>query len=460
MNIDSTPLDFDIQRVMNSSFQPNFYSYTGQFKVGTQTYDVIKITDIDEHADYELNYGAVKMIRVVMMLGDYTAFVYPAKGNLEFILKTELLNPTSYDKSDAAGSVTVETFNVSIDPKARPFMSEDNNTENLSREVQNLLDFVEVDIQLKPKLLDDISKVSVGGNFTNKTNADIVKNLITMYCGQLEVDDDNKLLGVNMHPSAATDVQKQIVIDHGVMLSDLADYVQTKCGGIFPTGMAQFVHERIWYVYPPYDTAGFDDAKEKLIIISVPAKRFPQVEKTYLTQNGITTILSTGNKRITSDKGQIQDNAGNGVMFADANQIVQGFTKGGNNTALARRSQNNSEFVGEQAPNGKNNVRLSPEGITGNPYLATSRLARGQGHFYTVEWENANPEVIKPGLNVKIMFIDQGEVKQVSGVLLKAHIQTKMNGKGLMANGYRSFVAMVIFVKADDPNQAGLTGLD
>ena len=459
MIVDSTPLDFEIQRVMQSSVSPNFYSYTGQFKIGSQTFDVIKITDIDEHADYELAYGAVKMMRVVMLLGDYTTQIYPAKGNLEFILKTELLNYTNYDKSDQPGSVTVETFNVSIDPKARPYMAEDNNSETLSREVQNLIDFVEIDIQLKPKLLDDIAKVSVGGNYTNTTNADVIKNAITMHCAELQLDDDEKLLGVNMHPSAATDKWPQVIIDHGVMLSDLADYVQKKTGGVFPTGMAQFVHDRIWYVYPPYDTAGFDDAKEKLIVISVPAKRYPQIEKTYLTQNGITTILSTGNKRIQSDKSQIQDNAGNGVMFADANQIVQGFSKDGNNTALVQRSKNNSEFVGEQAPNGKNNVRMSAENITANPYLATSRLARSQGHFYTVEWENADPELIKPGLNVKIMFLNEGEVKEVNGVLLKAHIQTKMNGKGLLANGYRSFIAMVIFVRADDPNQAGLVGL-
>uniref|UniRef100_A0AAU7PF51 Virion structural protein n=1 Tax=Burkholderia phage vB_BgluM-SURPRISE13 TaxID=3159457 RepID=A0AAU7PF51_9VIRU len=460
MIIDSTPLDFEIQRVLTSSFTPNYYSYTGQFKVGSATYDVIKITDLDEHADFELNFGAVKMIRVVMMLGDWSTKIYPARGSLEFILKTELLNPTSYDKSDAAGSVTVETFNVSIDPKARPFMSEDNNTENLSSTVQNLMDFVSVDIQLKPKLLDDVSKVTVGGNHTNTTTADVIKNAITHHCSLLDLDDDLKLLGVDMHPSASTDKLAQVVVDHGVMLSDLADYVHKKAGGVFPSGMAQYVHDRVWHVYPPYDTAGFDDAKEKFIIISVPAKRYPQVEKTYLTQNGITTILSTGNKKIQSDKSQIQDNAGNGVMFADANQIVQGFSKDSNNTALVRRSQNNSEFVGEQAGNGKNNVRMSPEAITANPYLATSRLARSQGHYYTLEWENADPTLIKPGLSVKIMFLNEGDVKEVNGKLLKAHINTKMNGQGLLANGFRSFIALVIFVRADEPNQAGLVGLE
>lgn len=459
MIIDQTPLDFEIQRVLNSTFKPNFYSYTGQFKIGAKTYDVIKITDIDSHEDYEMNYGGVTMMRCVMLLGDYTTLVYPSKENLEFILKTELLTTTSYSPTDDENSVTTVTYNASLEPNARPFMSEDNNMENLDQATQNLLDFVEVDIQLKPKLLDDVSKTSVGGNLINITNADAVKTLITYYCAKLELDDDEKLLGVNIHPSAATDVKSQVVIPHGMMLSDLADYIQNRAGGIFNSGMAQYVHERNWYIYPPYDTSGFDDAKKKLVIVSVPAKRYPQVEKTYLTKNGITTILATGNKRIVSDKSRIQDNAGNGVMFADANQIVSGFAQASGNVAIAKRGQNNSEFLGEAKPNGKNNVRLLPQGITDNPYLATSRMARSQGHFYSFEWENADPEIIEPGLNVKIMFINNGDVKEVNGVLLKCHIQTKMNGKGLLAVGYRSFIVMVVFVRAEDEAQGGLVGL-
>lgn len=460
MIIDNTPLDFEIKRVLNSTFSPNLYSYTAQFKLGSAVYDIIKILDIDEEADYELSYGSTKMMRVVMLLGDYTTLIYPSKIDLEFILKIEKLNYTNYEGSDQEGATTVITYNVSLDPKARPFMSEDNNMENMSRDAQNLMSMVDVDIQLKSKLLDDVSKVTVGGQFINTTNADVIKNSISYYCAQLEVDDTEKLLGVNIHPTAATDVKKSVIIPHGTMLSDLADYVQIKTGGVFPTGMAQFVHERIWYVYPPYDTEGFDDAKEKLVIISVPAKRYPQVEKTYLTQNGITTILATGNKKIISDKNQIQDNAGNGVMFANADQIVSGFAVDKGNIAIAQRGANNNEFLGEQKQNGKNNVRMSPEAITANPYTATSRLARSQGHFYMVEWENADPEIIKPGLNVKIMYLNEGTVCSVNGVLLKSHIQTKLNGTGFLATGFRSFVVLVIFVKADATDTSGLVGLE
>lgn len=460
MIIDSTPLDLEIKRVINSNFSPTFYNYTGQFKIGAKVYDVLKIVEIDEEADYELAYGAIKQLTVALSLGDYSTIIYPAKGSLEFILKTEDLNPNNYASTDGEGSVEVVTYNVSLDPNARPFMSEDNNMETMDRETQNLMDIVQISIQLKPKLLDDVSKVTVGGNIINTTNAKVIRDAITFYCAQLELDDDNKLLGVDMHASASTTVKNEVIIPHGINLFDLADYVQMKTGGVFPSGMAQFVHDRVWYVYPPYDTSGFDDAKEKIVVVSVPAKRFPQIEKSYLTQNGITTILATGNKKIKSDKSQIQDNAGNGVMFADANQILSGFSQDKNGISVAKRSNNNSEFVGEANPSGKNNVKMSPEGISANPYIATSRLARSQGHFYMVEWENCDPKIIKPGLNAKILFLNEGEVKEVNGVLLKSHVQTKINGTGMMATGYRSFAVMMLFVRSEDAATGGLVGLE
>lgn len=460
MIVDSSPLDFEIRRVLDSDFKPSFNGYTGQFKIGDKTVEVMRITDIDIVSDYELAYGPVIMIRVVLPLGNYTTDVFPFQSNLEFILKTEQVNPTSREVSDEEGSVDIRTYNVSLSTEARPFMSEDNNMENMAKAEQNLMGLVEIDLQLKPKLLDDLSKISVGGHFLETTNSDLLQNLIMYYCIGLELNDDEKLLGVNIHPSASTVVHDSVAVKHGTSLSDLADYVQINTGGVFPTGMAQFVHERIWHIYPPYDTTGFDDAKEKLVIISVPAKRYPQVEKTYLTQNGITTILATGNKKIITDKKQIQDNVGNGVMFTDANKMVAGFADAKGNIAVAKRSENNTEFVGEQSKTGKNNVRIAPEGITANPFVARSRIARSQGHFYMVEWENANADIIVPGMNVKIMYLNEGEVKSISGVLIKCHRQTKMNGTGMMATGYRTFCVLVVFVKTNPGEDSGLLALD
>lgn len=460
MIVDQTPLDFEVKRIIGSSFIANFHRYTGQFKIKDTIVEIVKIISIDEEADYELNYAAPMMVRVILPLGDFSTKIFPNIGNLEFILKTDMTNPDTNVSSPDEGSIMVATYNVSIDPKVRPFMSEDNGSENISGDAQNLTNLVEMDIQLKTKLVDDVSKITIGGHFINTTNADCLRNLITYHCAQLDLDDDEKLIGVNISGLASDLVRKSIQIDHGPLLSDLADFLQKKSGGIFPSGMAQFLHKRIWYAFPPYDTTGFDEAKKKLIILSVPAKRYPQLNKTYLTENGITTIIATGEKRISSDKQQIRDNGGNGTMFTDAASIINGFSVEKGNTAVIKRSINNNEFLGEEVPNGKNNVRMSDERITDNPFLARSRLARSQGHYYTVEWQNADPDIIEPGMNVKIMYLNEGEVCEISGVLNKYHRSTMLNGKGLMATGYRTTCVLVVFVKTSEGENSGLLGLD
>lgn len=459
MIIDESPLDFEIKRVFNSPYPINFAKYSGQFKIGTQIVDVLKIIDLDINADYEMNYAPVIMVRALVLLGDYSNVIYPHDGDLEFILKVDYSNPYNNLPSEVDPSTIITTYSVSLDPHSRPYMAEDNHSENMSKLEQDLLGPIEIDFQLKPKLADDLSKISVGGQFLNTTNADCLRDLITMYSGNLELDSDEELLGVNIHGTASTIEKKSIVIPHGLLLADLADYMQNKTGGIFPTGLSQFIHDRTWYIYPPYDTTGFDEALNKLVVISIPSKRYPNVEKTYLTENGITTILATGNKKIISDKKQIFDNAGNGVMQTDANNIINGFTNVDGNVSVIKRSTNNSEFISETVPTGRNNVRMSTERISSNPFVVRSRLARSQGHFYMFEWTNANPSIIEPGMHVKILYLNEGEVKEITGVLVKCHQQTKLNGTGINGTGYRSFCAMVVFVKTNPDEDSGLLGL-
>lgn len=459
MNIDKTPLDFEIKRVFESDFIPNNARYTGQFKIGDQLVDVLKIVDIDVVDDYEMSYASVMMLRAMVLIGDYGSFIFPNKDNLEFILKTEMSNPYTNVTADGESVILVKTYNVSLDPTSRPFMSEDNNNETMSRLEQNLLGPVEIDFQLKTKLSDDVSKMQSGGHIIDSTNADALRDLLTHFCSKLELDDVDRLKGVNLSGTTSTVVNKSIMIPHGLPLSDLGDYLQNSAGGIYPAGLAQFIDDGIWYVYPPYDTTGFDDAKEKMVIISVPAKRYPNVEKTYVVENGIVTVLATGNKRIRSDKQQIFDNAGNGVVVADANKMVTGFSSESGNTSVIRRGDNNSEFISEEVPNGKNNVRMAPERISSNPFVVRSRLARSQGHFFTIEWQNADPTLIKPNMHVKVLYLNDGEVREITGVLIKCHRQTKINGFGMMATGYRNFCVLEVFVKTNPNEDSGLLGL-
>jgi len=265
-------------------------------------------------------------------------------------------------------------------------------------------------------------------------------------------------LGINTQGKPSEVKKNTVIIPHGLKLTDLADYLQHKQGGIYSTGLAQFIYKRWWYIFSAYDTVDYEDSEDKVVLISVPQKRYPSVTKTWLKKNNVITILATGNRNLKSDKQAQYDTVGNGIMFTDANTIVKGFHQEQANIATINRGGNNSEFAGEDV--GKNHMTLANNPITSNPFAATSRIAKAKGHYLVYEWQNCDPNVIKPGMKFKIQMLVSDQVVEVNGILLKSHIQTILNGEGMLATGHRSNAALVIFVKSDDVNAYDILSLN
>jgi len=458
MSIDNSILNSEISSIINSSFYPTNYVYTAKIKIEAEVFDIMKIIEIDEHSDYEYTYGPIKVIKILVAKGDYANIIYPNRDKLELMLTTEKVNHNDYSALDEEDSIETIIYNARLDPDSSPIISSDINTEYYSREESNLMGLVEIKLQIKPKLLDDISKISIGGQFLNITNIELLKNIITFYCSELNLQDDYKLLGINVQGTPSEVIKKRVIIPHGLKLHDLADYLQHKQGGVFSTGLAQFVYKRWWYIFSAYDTTDYENGEDKIVIISVPQKRYPQITKSWIKRNNIITILATGNRKVKSNKLTDFDNIGNGVMFTDANKIIDGFQVDKGNIAILNRGKNNSEFAGEGL--NKNHLTTSSNAITSNPFSATSRLAKSQGHYFTFEWQNCDPEVIKPGMKIKIQYLSGDEVIELNGILLKAHIQTILNGQGMVATGHRTHAAMVVFVKAEEIHDGDLLGLN
>ena len=459
MLIDDTPLDFEIKRVFETNRFAVSYTYSGEFYVNGEYLPVAKVIDISRTMDFELTFASVITIRVLVGPGDMTHVLYPNRNNLEFILTTEKVDPNTKRVSEEEDSISKVAYLATLPEEYRPSSAESNEAEVLPRSTMNLTDLLDITLQLRVKVVEDIDKIDVGGNYRDTTTSELLSSLLTFHTGQIELDDAEKLQGVDVAPGGSEDIHPMVSIEHGVKLSDLADYIQKKAGGIYPTGLAQFIHEQVWYVFPPYDTARYEDSIDKMHLIFVPSKRYPVIERSYLVENGVTTVLVTGEKSIQSDKEQRQQNDGNGVYFADASAMQGDFAKAKGNVALLDRSKTLSEFIGEPRPDGKDNMRMARERITANPYPILSRMARGQGHFFTAVWRNANPDTIKPGMAVKVFYLNNDEVCTIDGVLIKALEQDKLRGEGVIGSSYESVIALMVFVKAnqEDTDALGLT---
>ena len=158
-------------------------------------------------------------------------------------------------------------------------------------------------------------------------------------------------------------------------------------------------------------------------------------------------MLATGEVKLKDDSEEQQLNLGNGVRFADANNFMTGFVDTVDNKAVASRGSNNSEFISVPRLNGNNNVQMSSNPITANPFMEYSKLARRQGNMITLAWENSQPSLIYPGMPVKIMYMDDDDIVTVYGILLKAHSFVQTKGQGMTDNRHLIQTSMSIFIK-------------
>jgi hypothetical protein len=289
--------------------------------------------------------------------------------------------------------------------------------------------------------------ILVGGIYRNVLAIDVIKTVMTNEIKKIKVDAKRLPKGIDIVPDTNPNKRDHVILPHGLKLVQLPEYVHRKCGGIYTSGFGYYYQNDHWYLYPCYDTTRFNKTNRKITIINVPPNKFPSIERTYRKNGNNIVILATGEVKYRDDSEVQQLNAGNGVRFAYANTFLQKYSNVGGNKAKVNRVDNNTEVISINRANGNNNIPLSNESITANSYEEYSKLARRQGSVIALVWENSLPELISPGMMVKIMYLNNGNIKEVYGVILKAHHYVQTKGVGLTDGRYVTRTAISVFTK-------------
>ncbi len=271
--------------------------------------------------------------------------------------------------------------------------------------------------------------------------------MLTKESATAKVDKARKVKGVDMVTASNKKARDHIIIPHGLPLVSLPEYIQKRCGGIYSAGLGYYLFNDYWYIYPCFDVTRFNKAQKTLTVINVPSNRFPGIERTYRKDGNNLVIIATGEVKFRDDSNTQQLNSGNGVRFTDAGNLLKGFVKTAGNKTIASRASNNSEVISVERENGNNNVQLSDKAINSNPYVEYSKLARRQGSVISFVWENSNPILLFPGMPVRVMYLDGGDIKEVYGVSLKAHDYTHARDEGMVSKRYLTHTMLSVFVK-------------
>jgi hypothetical protein len=445
LEIENTSLAREISAITSSTAKPVHFTWLAKIHVGGMLYEPLKIISIDILQEYELNYADEIILTMTIPGGMYAVDIYPFKDKIDITLIRKPIGEVSTD-INLEGMVHTERYTATLIDTGNPVI-EGNGQNTPTKDSLNLTSIVTVSFQLVNKAIEQIRMISVGGTYRNATAAQVIRAIMTSEMKKIKVPGVRLPLGVDLASGFNPKIRDHTVIPHGTKLIDVPSYIHKNCGGIYSAGFNYYLQGDFWYVYPCYDPTRFNVAPRTINVINVPRNKYPGIERTYRKDGKNIVIMATGEVKYADNSESQELTFGNGVRFADANNFMTGFSFTKDNKTIVSRGANNTEIVTSHRANGNNNIVLSNNPITANPYYEYSKLARRQGNMLTFVWENSEPSLITPGCLVKFSYINNNKLSTIYGVVLKAHHYSAIMGEGMLGSRYNNQSVIVIFTK-------------
>lgn len=449
MDILDSALGTDIKAITANPSGSWFYYWQADIHCTEQkTITAFKVLSIDFMEDFINGFADEVIMQCTVSGGAYTYQVYPNMNNLEITLYRIPVNEVGGGSSDDGRKVESQRYVATIVNPRNPAIT--GNTFNQPDEnTLDLANLFTVEFQLISKSVDQFRMRSFGGIFRRAKVEDVIKSVLTTESKIVTADQEEVPAGVEMIPANNQTTRDHILIPQGTRLVDVPGYIHQKCGGVYNAGFAYYFQDNTWYVFPPYNNVDFNKAKRTLTLIRVPPNRMPGAERTFITQADSTTAIVTGETKLNNQTESQQLNEGNGVRFGDGDKFMEDFVKVKGNKATAGRGGSNNEFTTIKRPNGYNNVLTSDNKISSNPFVEYSKLAARDGVVLSMSWENSDPTLLFPGMPVKILFMEQDEIRETYGTLIHVHSYVQTLGNGFQSNRHITASNLTIFTKRE-----------
>lgn len=450
MDLMDTPLGDEVKRIMQAEQgDPNLYM---EATIHTDFGDVpaLKLLNYDLVREYSKQYSDEATIVMIVPKGQYAYKVVPSRNTLEVSLLSAAMAQHG-SVSDTTKDYGIERFRAILKDTDDPVL-EANSKELIGMETMDITDFLVIEFQLFSKAMEQFAMLSCGGVYRRTEVGDLIRSLLLQQSAKIDVEAIYKPKGVDMVDPVDTQIREHIVLPHGLKVFDAPGYIHKHCGGIYSAGLSYYYQNDYWYIYPTFDYKRFDTATRQLNIIQIPENKLPDLNYTYLVEGSVVNIIVTGELSLEDKSDARKRSDGNGVRFADAAVLFEKTTEVVNNKSVMSRGKLNNEFVSSNQKSEFNNVVMSPEPITANTMYQASQLASREGVFVQLIWQNSDPSLILPGMQAKISYYKNGQISQISAIVVAAHASTSYEGSGLVTGRYNRNTALLLFA-ANEANQ-------
>lgn len=442
MIFNESPLALVVNDIRQAANTSGFAHYGLKLHTPDGDIEVMRLLNVSLESDFVNNYCTKVSASFVVGEGTYKYKILSNASQLEASFYRRNYNP--FRPAELIEDAIVMQRYTALVLGAKDDEMQQDTTNPMGRESQDLGRTKIVHVQLFLNAMEQFRMRYCGGIYRRSAVGDVIKTILMGESTQLDVVSDYAPQGIDMVEPLDATLREHIIIPHGMPSYDAPGYIQKHCGGVYAAGISYFYHDDVWFVYPTYDYTRFHEAKHQLTLVIVPEKAMPNQEFTFVQEGTSVTVLVTGevSTLTTSDQSQIQ--SGNGLRFTDTQALFGESLEVKENKVSFQRSLSNNEFVTQQRANGLNNVATSANIITSNRLHEISKVAQKQGKIVQVVWQNSQPDLLIPGMQIKAMYMHGDIVRQAYGVLLAVDTSIQYTGTGLVAGNYSTNSGLLI----------------
>lgn len=423
MAFEDTTLWVEVKDIINADTERRLYDFRGTVHTEKEDFPVWELSSVELVRDYMKMIGETSKIIFRIGLGDYTNRFYPYRENLEFTVKRIPLKegkngPTNDDE------VVVTRYKAIFNPANNPQVG-GSELETYHTESLNNTEMVEVHLELVNRYVEPLRIKTTSGSFLEYKPEDIIRAVLGGESQKVLVDGKPCIEGFDLVEPDNKEIQPHVILPHGIHVTAVPTYLQENLCGVYNRGLGTFFQvfekKKFWFVYPTFDYERFDEDVKKVIFYAVPQDKLPQLDKSYKEDGDILKVAVTAQRRYTDTAELNYVNEGSGFRMPDARSFMKKPVKITEDGPVADRIHLNHEVVTKERTDNLNYAPMVKHGPSQNPFkyrTEINRLTMGQ---IDLVWENADPELIYPGMPCKYLYLNQNKVVSLKGTILFVH---------------------------------------
>ena len=426
MPLDLNPLHEEVAAIMVDGPKPVHFKMECIIHTPEKEIRPLKVISLDIDRDYSKNYCDYRLLELLIPLGTYNHDIIPFKQELLIEVNKYPL-PEGLEEIDEDSEIISRTFRgIMVD--------EHDDVEGVTlpvsenKDASDNMNPLRIEIQLLDLAIEQLRLIETGGIYRDEIPGEVLRYILTHVSERLDLPEEEEIIGVDVVEYDNQDPYHHIILPHGTKIQNVASIIQDDFGGIYNSGVGCYLQDNLWYIWPECNLTRFDKEKRTLTLINIPSNRYRGSERTYRMDDYQLIVVSTGETTHKDLSHRQQLDEGNAIRYTHGDPMLKDegpFSKhfgesGKDNKFHIKRNENNSEYIAIDRPNYDVGF-VSPARISNNSFSETSMLARRQGSFLSAVWEYSNPDLIYPGMPLRLMYLKENEVQELDGIVIKTH---------------------------------------